>query len=103
MIPLEEDGFISKRTETGHSYGSLEPYIDTWNAGDMAEVSSNPRTGRPHQAGPSALAQRMHDVGAAAEYLSRTVHAADETAKVLQLLTFNSVKHIPLPSPRDSG
>ena len=30
-MPLEEDGFISKRTASGNSYGSLEPYIDTWN------------------------------------------------------------------------
>ena len=80
MMLLDEDGFIPKWTESGHSYGSLEAYIDTWNAGDMAEVSFNPKL---HPASPSALVQRMHEVGAAAEFLRRTVYAANETAKVL--------------------
>ena len=84
-MPSEEDGFISKRTESGNRCGSLEPYIDTWNASDMAEVSSNPK---PHPAGPSALARRMYKVEAAAERLSRTVHAAHQTAKVKSPLIY---------------
>ena len=79
VMPSKEDGFISKRTESGNSYGSLEPYHDTWNASDMAKVSSNPT---PHPAGPSALAQQIYEVGAAAEHLSRAMHVADKTAKV---------------------
>ena len=102
LMPSEEDGFISKRTESGNSYGSLETYINTWNASDMAEVSSNPK---PHPAGPSALARRLYEVGAAADRLGRAVHAADQTTKVkFQLFYFlTSAKHMPLPSPRDSG
>ena len=98
-MPSEEDGFISKRTESGNSYGSLEPYIDTWNASDMADVSSNPK---PHPAGPSALAWRMYEVDAAAERLSRTVHAVNQTAKVKsQLFHFKLGKTYASPqSPR---
>ena len=59
-MPGEEDGFISKQTESGGTYGSLEPYIDTWNNADMAEVSSNPQ---PHPAGPSATARRLFEAG----------------------------------------
>ena len=66
MLPREEDGFISKRTESGNSYGSLEPFIDTWNNADMAEVSSNPSRGKPHPAGPSVMAQKMHTLGSIA-------------------------------------
>ena len=81
-MPSEEDGFISKRTESGNSYGSIGIYVEDWNAADMAEVSSNPRGHQLHPAGPSALAQRMHAVGSAAEYLLKTVDAADHIAKV---------------------
>ena len=78
-LPKEEDGFLSKRTESGGSYGSLEPYIDTWNNADMAEVTSNRN---PHPAGPSATAQRMYEVGVHAERLGRSIHAADQPAQV---------------------
>ena len=84
-MPSEEDGFISKRSESGNSYGSLEPYIDTWNASDMAEVSSNLK---PNPARPSALARRMYEVDAAAEHLSRTMHPAHQTAKVKSQLFY---------------
>lgn len=101
MMPSEEDSFISKRTESGNSYGSLEPYFNTWNASDLAEVSSNPK---PHPAGPSALARRMYEVDAAAVQLSRTVHAAHETAKVkivtAQLLTRQNICPSPVPEIR---
>ena len=40
LMPSEEDGFISKWTESGNSYGSLEPYVDTWNASDMARLAA---------------------------------------------------------------
>ena len=89
-LPLEEDGFLSKRTESGGSYGSLEPYLDTWNNSDMAEVSSNPK---PHPAGGSATAQRMYEVGAIAERLSRSIHVANETAKVRFILA-SAISHI---------
>ena len=85
VMPSEEDGFISKRTESGNSYGSLEPYINTWNASDMAKVSSTPKL---HPAGPSALARRMYEVDAAAEHLSQTMHAAHQTAKVKSPLIY---------------
>ena len=101
LMPSEDDGFISKRTESGNSYGSLEPYVNTWNASDMAEVSSNPK---PHPAGPSATAQRLFEVGAVAERLSRNIHLANQTAKVtLHLLHFLHRQNIcfsPVPEIR---
>jgi hypothetical protein len=79
VMPREEDGFISRRTESGGSYGSLEPYVDTWNNADLAEVSSNPK---PHPAGPSATAQRLFEVAMTADRLSRGISLVDEAAKV---------------------
>ncbi|KAM0927090.1 hypothetical protein ACQ4PT_003197 [Festuca glaucescens] len=39
LVPSEEDDFIPGRTESGSSYGSLQPYVDSWNAaGDEAGV-----------------------------------------------------------------
>ena len=84
-LPREEDGFISKRTESGGSYGSLDPYVDIWNNADMAEVTS---TRNPHPAGPSVTAQRMYEVGVLAERLGRGVHAADQAAKVTLYFSF---------------
>ena len=78
-LPSEEDGFIPRRTASGNSYGSLEPYVDTWNDSDLAEVSSNPQ---PHPAGPSATARRLFEVGVLADRLSRGAHLATEAAKV---------------------
>ena len=75
----EGDGFLSKRTASGGSYGSLDPYIDTWNNADLAEVSSNPQ---PHPAGPSAIAQRLFEVGMISDRLGRGIQLADEAAQV---------------------
>ncbi|KAM0927089.1 hypothetical protein ACQ4PT_003197 [Festuca glaucescens] len=44
LVPSEEDDFIPGRTESGSSYGSLQPYVDSWNAGDLAEKNINSRT-----------------------------------------------------------
>ena len=85
-LPSEEDGFISKRTDSGNTYGSLEPYVDTWNNSDLAEVSSNPK---PHPAGPSATAQRMFEARLLAERLGRSIHLADEAAKVILCFSFS--------------
>ena len=75
----EEDGFVSHRTESGGSYGSLDPYVDTWNNADLAEISSNPK---PHPAGPSAVAQRLLEVAMTANRLSQGIGLVDEAAKV---------------------
>ena len=76
----EEDGFVSKRTESGGTYGSLEPYVDTWNNADLAEVSSNPK---PHPAGLSAIAQRVFEVGMLSDRLSRGINLVDQAAQVI--------------------
>ena len=53
--------FPQLRTKSGHSLGSEKQYHMDWNAADTSEVSSaNPVT--PHPAGPSALAQAMHNL-----------------------------------------
>ena len=104
-VPGEEDGFISKRTESGGTYGSLEPYIDTWNNADMAEVSSNPQ---PHPGGPSATARRLFEAGILADRLSRSLHVANATAKVrfyicvgpLSILTRQNICLSPVPEIR---
>ena len=49
------------RTQSGQSFGSEKQYHMDWNAADTSEVSSaNPVT--QHPAGPSALAQAMHNL-----------------------------------------
>ena len=35
-------GFISHRTSSGHSFGSLHDYVDKWNLADADEVTSRP-------------------------------------------------------------
>ena len=35
-------GFISHRTRSGHSFGSLRDYVDKWNQADADEVTSKP-------------------------------------------------------------
>jgi hypothetical protein len=92
LVPSETDGFVPRRTESGNSFGSCQPYVDAWNASDLAEMSPNPR---PHPAGPSMLARRMYEV-------DHALLAAKETAKV----TFDTIYafllkiHTLLQSPR---
>ena len=72
------DGFVTTRTLSGRSLGSLNHYSMDWNAADMGEVSSGNPQPTPHPAGPSALAQKMHQVKVA-------VIEADKTAGVIIL------------------
>ena len=84
--PSAEDGYIARRTESGHSLGSLQGYADEWNAVDLGEVSSNPRLVQPHPAGLSSLSRQLHEANLAADGLKRMVQLAHKTAKVKSLL-----------------
>ena len=78
-----EDGFIAKRTESGRSLDSLEPYARDWNSVDLDEVTSNPHPVPPHPAGLSALCQRVHEADVAADVLKMAVQTIGKIAKVI--------------------
>ena len=54
-------GFPQLRTQSGHSLGSEKQYHMDWNEADTGEVSSANPASR-HPAGPSAIAQSMHNL-----------------------------------------
>lgn len=100
-ITSEDDGYIAKRTDSGTSYGSAAIYAEDWNAVDLCEVTSNPYTGKPHPAGPSALAHRVYEAQVAIGQAQRAVVHVDQTAKVMTQPLF--MQNTYLPSPRHSG
>ena len=59
-------GFLSLRTLSGKSLGSLEQCIIDWNSADMSEVNTM------HPAGPGMLAQKMHALKVAVNEAHRT-------------------------------
>jgi len=73
-------GFISSRTPSGGSWGSLEHYVIEWNAADMGEVSSE----NPHPAGPSRVAQKMYEAELA---LAEALKAVENLILEHQLLS----------------
>jgi hypothetical protein len=93
-LPSAEDGYIAKRTLSGHSLASFEHYASDWNAIDFDEVTSNPPS-ETQAAGPSLLAQKVQYALAAAEVAKRSLEAVDATAKVIESKTL-----IPPQSPR---
>ena len=85
LIAAAEDGFVAKRTESGRSLDSLEFYAHNWNAADMEEVTSNPRSATLHSAGLSVLSQRVHEADVAADLMKRALTSIEKTAKVTTL------------------
>ena len=65
--------------------GSLGHYSTDWNGADMSEVSSANPHSRPHLAGPSMLAQKMHAMKV----------AVLEADKVAAVNTHSSLLHFP--------
>ena len=88
------EGFVPSRTQSGKSLGSLGHYSMDWNSADMSEVSSANPHSRPHPAGPSMLAQKIHAVKVA-------VIEADKTASVITFSLFSDLQDVASPqSPR---
>ena len=55
-------GFASYRTRSGHSFGSLESYVDKWNDADD-EVTSKALTTGPSQSGEAiGISERKFDL-----------------------------------------
>ena len=58
-------GFVSHRTTSGHSFGSLQHYSDEWNLADYEEVSSKPShlisapDPRLHEAAPGMVLHKL--------------------------------------------
>ena len=86
------DGFVSHRTTSGHSFGSLKHYCDDWNLADVDEVSSRPSQSlslpdpRLHEAAPGMV---MHK-------LSSAQRALDEAKQSAAVSTLQLYIHIPL-------
>ena len=78
-LPSAEDGYIAKRTLSGHSLDSFEHYATDWNVIDFDEVTSNPPS-QAQAAGPSLLAQKVQYALAAAEVAKRSLEVVDTTA-----------------------
>ena len=70
------EGFVPSQTLSRRSLGSLEHCCMDWNGADMSEVSSANPHSRPHPAGPSMLAQKIHTVKV-------VVMEVDKTAEVI--------------------
>ena len=85
-------GFVSHRTSSGHSFGSLKHYCDDWNMADVGEVNSKPSLSlslpdpRLHEAAPGMVMHKMASV-------QRALDEAKETATVS---TLQFLIHIPL-------
>ena len=85
-------GFVSHRTTSGHSFGSLKHYCDDWNLADVDEVSSRPSQSlslpdpRLHEAAPGMV---MHK-------LSSAQRALDEAKQSAAVSTLQLSIHIPL-------
>ena len=65
-------GFVSNRTSSGKSMGSLEHYCMDWNSADMSEVSTANPQSKHHPAGPGALGQKLYAVKAAIAEAEKT-------------------------------
>jgi hypothetical protein len=93
-------GFVLMQTPSGNSLGSLGHHSMDWNNADMSEVTSGNPQARPHPAGPSNLAQKMHAV-------KDSLVAADKAAEVnIFLFIFILLQNTPIyisSSPRGSG
>jgi len=97
LTNVQGAGFVSLRTSSGGSLGSLTQYAMDWNSADLGEVTSGNPNPALHPGSPSVLAQKMRAARAAFD-------EADKTAEVRLLrLLFTSAKHTHISSPRDSG
>jgi hypothetical protein len=59
IIPAASS-FVATKTSSGRSLGSVGHYSTDWNNADTNEITSGTSEVRPHPAGPSNLAQKMH-------------------------------------------
>ena len=56
-------GFVSYRTKSGHSFGSLQGYVDDWNEADADEVTSKVALSDPNHVNPAiGIADRKIDL-----------------------------------------
>ena len=56
-------GFVSHRTTSGHSFGSLQGYVDDWNEADADEVTSKIALSDPKHVNPAiGIAERKIDL-----------------------------------------
>ena len=55
-------GFVSHRTKSGHSFDSLQGYVDDWNEADADEVTSKMIFSDPKHVNPAiSIAERKID------------------------------------------
>jgi hypothetical protein len=89
-------GFMSYRTTSGHSFGSLEGYVNDWNDADADEVTSQMMISDPKHVNPAiGIAERKVDQAVQA------LRDAKTATKVRSCSCFGA--HIYIPSPRDLG
>ena len=87
-------GFVSNRTASGNSFGSLKCYVADWSDADSDEVTSRLAISNPRHIQP-AVGKVEHKIDLALRSLSEV--------KVATKVHFCLFRCIHIPSPRDSG
>jgi hypothetical protein len=99
IIPAASS-FVMTKTPSRNNLGYLGHYSMDWNNADVSEVTSGNPEPRPHPAGPSNLAQKMH---AAKVAIVEADKAALVSTYLISSFTFLSTYTHISSSPRDSG
>ena len=76
-------GFASYRTKSGHSFGSLQGYVNDWNDADADEVTSKMALSEPKHVHPAiGIAERKIDL--AMQSLREAKAAQDQTPLIFR-------------------
>lgn len=90
-------GFVSHRTRSGHSFGSLQHYCDRWNQADTDEVTSKPSQSL-------TLPNLRRDEASTGKVVSKIQAVQQALADVKDSTMVSLVPYlIHIPSPRDLG